>query len=408
VNSLIAIGLRNVGRNRRRTWLTVGGIGFAIWLVGVSVALQDGQYALQRQTATDLVTGHVQLSHPDWPDRSSVEFVLADVESTLSRVAAVEGVQAVFPRVQFFGMAAAGEKSAASQVIGIDFTLEQGHTTLIHRLSAGVMPSGVDECLLGEAMARLLGVGPGDAVDVLAADPAGGMAAMSLTVAGLLRTGVPDLDRGLLVVPYAAAAAALGMPDQAHLIVVRGESPEAAWDLARRLEPVMPRSTLVRTWQAVMPEIEEAIELDQLGGYPFYGVILFLVTFSVANTFVMVVFERIREFGMLRSLGMQPLGIIGLLQIESLTMWLGGALLGLVILVVTIAILATTGIPLGERLEATLSQMYMPTRMYADFSVRALVTAPLVLLVSTQVAAFLPALRIRHIQPAHALRMGGA
>lgn len=406
MNALLAIGLRNVSRNRRRTWLTAGGIAFAIWLVGVSVALQDGQYALQRQTATDLVTGHVQLSHPAWPERNSVEYVVGDVGAIRQRLTAVDGVQAVFPRVQFFGMAAAGENSVAAEVMGLDFAREQGHTTLIHRLSAGRIPTSADECLLGETMARMLGIGPGAAVDVLAVDPAGGMAALSLRVAGLLRTGVPDLDRALLLVPYAAAADALGMRDQAHLIVVRGASPESAPELARRVEPVLPQNILVRPWQVVMPEIEEAIELDRLGGYPFYGVILFLVTFSVANTFVMVVFERIREFGMLRSLGMQPLGIMALLQIESLALWMAGAAMGLTILVISIAILATTGISLGQSLEATLSQMYMPTRMYADFSVRALVTAPLVLLFTTQIAALLPALRIRHIQPAHALRVG--
>lgn len=406
MNTLWAIGIRNVSRNRRRTRLTIGGIAFAVWLIGVSASLQDGTYALQRQTATDLLTGHVQISHPEWPGRSAVELVIPDVAVMLNQLSSEDGVERAFPRIHSFGLAASGERSVAAQVIGMDFAKEQGATTILHRLADGVIPSTENDALVGEALARSLDVRVDDDIDVLATDPGGGMAAMSLRVSGVLRTGVPDLDRLLLLVPYVAMSDALAMPDQAHLIVIRGERREAAQALATRVEGHLPKNPLVRPWQEVMPEIEEAIELDRLGGYPFYGVILFLVTFSVANTFVMVVFERVREFGMLRSLGMQPLRIIGLLQIESFVLWCGGVALGLVLLLLTVSLLATVGVSLGDQLEATLSQMYMPDHLYADFSLRAFLTAPLVLLLNTQLAALLPALRIRHIQPAHTLRMG--
>jgi ABC-type lipoprotein release transport system permease subunit len=406
LNTLLAIGVRNVNRNRRRTGLTIAGISFAIWLVGVAAALQDGSYRLQRQMATDLMTGHVQLSHPAWPARPGVEQLIDDASALTQRIEGVAGVAAVFPRVQFFGMAAVVENSVAVQIMGLDFNREEDHTTLIRRISEGRLPGASDEAVIGAALARNLDTHVGDEVAILASDPAGAMAALSVRISGLLQTGVNDLDRMLVLVPYATAAEALGMHDEVHLLVVRGERPETAVDLAARISAEVPQSVLVRSWQMVMPEIEEAIELDRLGGYPFYGIILFLVTFSVANTFVMVVFERIREFGMLRSLGMQPLGIIGLLQIESLVLWFAGALVGLLLLLITVSVLATVGIPLGERLEATLTQMYMPTRIYAAFSPRAFLIAPLVLLFTTQIAAFLPALRIRHIQPSHALRMG--
>lgn len=406
MNTLIAIGLRNVNRNRRRTGLTAAGIAFAIWLVGVSVAVQDGQYALQRRTATDLMTGHVQISHADWPERQSVEYVVNNAFTLVEQLRRTPGVEAVLPRIQFFGMISAGEASVAGQVIGLDFAAEAGSSTLVRRLASGVMPHDQNGALIGESMASALNVGIGDEVVVLGSDPEGSMAALSARITGLLRTGIPDLDRGLVVLPIAAVAEAMLMQDRAHVIVVRGDEPETAHALASHLRTALPAELVVRPWQEVMPEIEEAITLDRLGGYPFFGIILFLVTFSVANTFVMVVFERTREFGMLRSLGMQPVGIIALLQLESLVMWCIGACVGMLLLIATIGILAHVGISFGESLEATLEQMYMPTRMYADFSVRALVPAPLILLLTTQLAALLPALRIRRILPAVAMRTG--
>jgi hypothetical protein len=62
------------------------------------------------------------------------------------------------------------------------------------------------------------------------------------------------------------------------------------------------------------------------------------------------------------------------------------------------------GIYFGETLEATMTQMYMPSRVHAELTLRSIVVAPVILLVATQVAAVLPALRVRRILPALALR----
>ena len=61
-----------------------------------------------------------------------------------------------------------------------------------------------------------------------------------------------------------------------------------------------------RTWQQLLPEVEQGIELDRVSGQIFFYILLILVSFAVLNTFVMVIFERTREFGMLMALGSDP------------------------------------------------------------------------------------------------------
>ena len=79
----------------------------------------------------------------------------------------------------------------------------------------------------------------------------------------------------------------------------------------------------------------------------FYYILLILVSFAVLNTFVMVIFERTREFGMLMALGLRPWQIIGQVQLEAFFLGLSGALIGLVLSAALVAYLSEVGIPLS-------------------------------------------------------------
>ena len=55
-------------------------------------------------------------------------------------------------------------------------------------------------------------------------------------------------------------------------------------------------------------------------------------------------------------------------------------------------------------LEDYAEQFYMPARLYPAFSLQAFLSAPLVMLMGTQIAALLPSLRILRLNAAAALR----
>ena len=44
--SIVAIAWRNLWRNRRRTWLSAGGIAFAVWMLVLSLSMQDGSFEI--------------------------------------------------------------------------------------------------------------------------------------------------------------------------------------------------------------------------------------------------------------------------------------------------------------------------------------------------------------------------
>ena len=406
----IRVAWRNLWRNRRRTWLTAGGIAFAVLLVVFSMAMQLGQYDVMMDNATSLMTGHIQIQRADYVDSDRFEDTINDATQLRRLVAAAPDVQAVAPRVEAFALASSGERSFGAMVVGVDMEAEARTVRFLDFISAGQAPVAADDALLGEVLARNLGVGVGDEVVLLGSAKEGGVAALVLNVSGLFRTGQAEVDRSMLWTPIATVQEAFALGDEVHTLAVRtdnlAESAEITQALARQLARELPDSALVvRNWDDVMPEVRQAIEVDRLGGELFFYIIELLVVFSVVNTFIMTVFERTREFGMLLAIGMRPGGIVLLIQWEAFFIWLVGVAIGVGLAALLTFWLAQTGIYLGESMEELAEQMYMPSRMYPAFSVDAFVSAPLVMFFGTQLAALVSSVRVLRMRPVEALRV---
>ncbi|NIP15117.1 MAG: FtsX-like permease family protein [Pseudomonadales bacterium] len=403
---LLRIGWRNLARNRRRTWLTAGGIAFAVLLVVFSMAMQIGQYDIMMENATSLLTGHIQVQAAEYVDSSRLEDTMQAAHALRHEIEAIPGVESVAPRAEAFALASVGERSFGARIIGVDPDAERSTVRLLKMVREGRAIAGGDEGLLGASLARNLGVGVGEEVVLLGSEKRGGVAALVLTVVGILETGVADLDRVALIAPLASVQDAFGLADEAHTFAIRTEDLELSEAVAERLKQrLSDRPALeVRHWSEVMPELRQAIEIDKLGAELFFYVVEVLVVFSIVNTFIMTVFERTREFGMLKAIGMKPWRIVAMMQWEGFFIWVLGASLGLGLAALVVAWLQDVGIYMGETLEEYAEQFYMPARLYPAFSLEAFISAPLVMLFGTQIAAFLPALRILRLNTAAALR----
>ena len=97
------IAWRNLWRNRRRTWLTAGGIAFATLLVSVGMTIQAGSYGAMIASATEFLDGHVQLTHPLYPDEEKLEQLLPEGTALMRALASVPGIEAA-PRAGAFAL----------------------------------------------------------------------------------------------------------------------------------------------------------------------------------------------------------------------------------------------------------------------------------------------------------------
>jgi ABC-type lipoprotein release transport system permease subunit len=374
--------------------------------------MQGGTYDDMIKAVTRFYTGHAQINQRDFVTDGKLE------QTVVNATALREQLQNQFPlvalpRVQGFGVVSKDERSIGGMLVGVDFTAEAAQLDLFKKISAGELPSAPDQALVGAAMARNLDAVLGDDIVILGSGKRGGVAAMALSISGILSTGQAQLDRNLLFASIEGVQEAFDLEDEVHELVLVLEDYTQGAVLAQPIDELLQQDQSYRTWQELLPEVEQGLELDRVSAELLYYMLLILVSFAVLNTFVMVIFERTREFGMLMALGLRPWQIIGQVQIEAFFLGLGGALMGLVLSTALVAYLSEVGIPLSaygageEAAKQAMAQLQAGsiTHLYPTFSVASVATAPLVLMVGTQLSALFCMLRVRRLNPVAALRV---
>ncbi|MCY3819885.1 MAG: ABC transporter permease [Gammaproteobacteria bacterium] len=401
------VAWRNLWRNPRRTWLTAGGIAFATALVVFSTSIQVGSYDGMIDTATRLVSSHIQVQHPEFHDDPRMRYTVADGVALTERVSRLPGVAGAAPRAEAFALLSTEERSFGGLVLGVDPERERQVSDLPKTLSRGEYLPGPDDAFIGAALARNLDISLGDELLVLGTGKEGSVGALALRVGGIFETGHEDTDRSLILVPLTTLQEGFDLGDEVHRILVAADSISAIDDVARSIELTLDEGYRTLKWNELMPEIEQGIQIDWVSAQLMYWLLLILVAFAIVNTFMMTVFERTREFGMLLAIGMRPASIMGMLQVEAVAMWAIGASIGLAIALSVIGWLSQTGIAFGEIAEGMdeiSANYFIPERMYPGFSLESIAMSPAVLGLATLGAAFGTSLRLRRIRPVDALR----
>lgn len=348
---LVLLALRNLSRNRRRT-----AISLAVIATGTAaLLLTAGFVAFSFQGLAEAMIhgglGHLEVarqdaigSHTATLERSVTEG-LDDWQALQEKIEALPGVLAAAPTLHLAGMAStpSGRSAAFLGVAGdparerrMGFTLKLRQGTA---LDDAAPREGEDRVVLAQGLAQALGMGVGDRMTLLAVDPGGMLNALDVTVAGLLTTGVQELDTRYLRLHLDSAQRLLGTRSVSNLIVTLDQT-DRAEAFRSHLEGLLAGhqpALGVAVWTDRAPFYRQVRAL-YLGIFWFLGSIVFaLVVLATSNTLAMAVMERVREFGTLRALGTSVGQVAGLVSLEAL--WLGvlGGFLGDVLGAVLIA-----------------------------------------------------------------------
>lgn len=327
--SSLRIAWRNLGRNRRRTALTLAAIAIAqtavLQMDGLMNAIMDSTL----ESVTGPLMGHAQLHDPAYREERAPDLTIDGVEARLAALRAAPEVESAYARVYAPALVAREVDGYAAMVVGVDVAREAAVGGLLEGLPADARP-GERRALVGQSLAREAGIEVGDELAVLGTAADGSMANDLLTVVGILHTPVDLINRTGVVVPLETAQDLFVMEDQAHEITVVGTgTPTDAPALAARIAALDEAEGLeVLPWQELAPEMAQ---MFQITGY--YGLIVMIIVFiaaaaGVANTMLMATFERRRELGMLLSLGTSPGRLVRIVLIEAVILGLLGVLLG--------------------------------------------------------------------------------
>lgn len=409
---LLRLAWRNLGRNKRRTALTTAAGVFATVLSMLNLAVADGSHERWVEHAVRLYPGHFQVSLAGYREYRTLDYALpldADAQRLLD---ALPGGAGWAPRLEAWGLISADRDDATGrgvQLFGIDAAREAHFSKLVSAIDEGRMAARADgarEIALGSLLARNLGVTQGDAVIVLSADAFGSQSADRFTVVGTFAIGDDEFDGFGALVDLSELRAFLEAGDAvSHVAVFLPESGNLA-PVAAELAADFPGSRYeVLPWPELMPDLVQFMKLDDVGNWIGNAVLIVVVGFGLLNTILMSVFERVREFGVLRALGLRPRAVFALVLIESVQLTLLGIAIGFAIGVPLVLWLSGHPIPItGEGARASIELFDLEPLIVFALGRDQLVTLPLLLIAVGLLAAIAPAFRASRGRPVDALR----
>jgi len=411
--SNIGMALRNIGRNKRRSFLAILSVAISLLVVVFANGFTSGILDSMVRNATKNDTGHVNVVTEAYRERQRFMPASASLKDSDALIAAIgrtpglEGkIDRVVARTQFGVILSSETATKAARGIAGDPGAERG----LMMLDKALLPGSAycDEpgtAILGERLARDLGLEVGDTLKVVAEKADYGLGFKKFRISGLFRTGLDVFDDSTFQIRQDDGRELLGLGKGSSQILVmlkdHRDSDRAARLIASSLASGGFDKLSVRSWTSIG---DTARVIRMLGRIYFILelFIAFLGAFIIANVMMMVVLERRREIGILKSMGMEDSRILGLFLSEGVMLGLIGGLVGSILGIALNALLAVHGMDFsaliaGESIpmDNIIRPALHPLRILALFCMGVAISA---------VVAFLPSRSAARMNPIDAIR----
>jgi len=406
VSIFVKIAWRNIWRNPRRSWVLITAIAVGVFSFLGAIAYIDGFSIQMVDAAVNLQGGHLQVSARGYHENPAIRAYLPDRDQVARVLDTFSGIHYA-PQVATSGMINSAEQATGVVISGVDPEREARVTALADYIVEGtyLSPDGGDGAVvIGAALADQLNVRIGEKVVLMASDLDNEVGAGAYRVAGLFRTNSSDFDKTNVYLHLDAAQRLVGYTaQQASTVTIRLDPGHDLDATAARLRDGLGGAALeVLTWQERSPLLVMMNEMMGIANV-FLVVILFTaIAFTLVNSFIMVIFERIREIGIMTANGVRPGQVRLMLYLEAVFIVLLGTGLGSLLAVGLIAYWSAVGLDLSAFAEG-LNSFGAASVIYPHVDWGHIVSGFVLIFVMVLVAVLYPAVKASRFETVEAI-----
>ena len=406
----VKIGLRYARAKRANHFISfisfssIAGIALGVAVLITVLSVMNGFDRELRQRILGMVPHATVWGQP----------TLDDWANTADQVRQMPGVSAVAPHIQAQVMFQSPKGVHGALLNGIDPVQEAQVSILPNHITSGSLDAltpGAFGIVLGEQLARMLGVRVGDKVTALMPKANVSIAGITptlkrFTLVGTFKVGA-ELDSSLAYINIQDAARLKRyQPNDIEALRISFDdlfkAPNLIWDIARAI----PGQNKVSDWTRTHGNLFQAIKMEKT----MIGLLLLLIVavaaFNIVSTLVMVVTDKRTDIAILRTMGLTSRQVMSVFVVQGIFIGLLGTAIGL-LLGVTAALNVSDVI---AWLESALGIQFLSGDVYfinylpseLDWTdVRFIVSAAFIMTVA---ATLYPAWRASKVDPAEALR----
>ncbi len=407
----LLIGLRYTRAKRRNHFISfisatsMVGVVLGVWALITVMSIMNGFHKDLRDRIL-FVVSHVTVS--------GFNGELENWQEVSRSIAGNPEIAAESPFILGQGMITKGSRVSGALIRGILPEQEKDVSEVLSHIVEG-NPSGLRAgdfgIILGDTLARILGVGLGDKVTIVApkgkVTPAGLLPRLKrFTVVGLFKINMHEYDSGIALIHIDDAARLLGMKNQVSGLRLKLTDVDRAPLVSQQIGEDLQDQYRIRDWTQEHANFFRALEIEKRVVFIVLMLIIAVAAFNIVSTLVMIVTDKQPDVAILRTLGMSPGGIMKVFMVQGTVIGVVGTLLGASLGVVT-ALNVKTIIPAIENFfntELFPVSVYVITDFPAELRWPDVTWVVVVSLVLSFIATIYPAWKASRVQPADALR----
>lgn len=408
MKKLPSIAFRNIFRNLRRSILSAVAIAVSAMSIVMLLGFLDGMDADMASNLKSYYTGEVRIQHADFEkyERYNPLHLGVDYKNIEPIVGTNDQVRSFTARINFPANMYLGEKSHGVMGVGVDFLREEDFVDFSSLLQEGRLPQEKEnEILMGFALAREMNLNVGEKVTLLSTTAARGSNAFTFKIVGIVGFPIAALNANFVWAPIEQVQKFLGMDQQVQQILLmledKADEKLVAKQLRNEIETKLGSVTDTRSWN----ELNDFYGFFKVAKFIYYFIAMFFFILGstvIINTTMMIIFERMREIGMLSTLGMHGSELTKLFLLEGFFISLIGSAVGVIIGYIGTYYMGKIGLNFSEAMSGI--DLEISSILYPQTNILTTIVVWFYAVVISTLSTFIPSRRSSKIELVEALR----
>ena len=334
MKTFATLAWRNIWRNKRRSFINIASVLFAVLLAIVADSFERGSYELMIDNMVKFSTGYIQVQDVLYDEEPSIDNAMLYDEELQEKLARFDSdIDYTVPRIQNFALAATENRTRGTFIMGIDPESEERFNNLSENLKAGEYLTDDDQSvMLAAGLSDILGLGIGDTLILIGQGFQGVSAAGMFPVKGIVKLAVPEMNNNTVYMPLATAQWFYGADDRITSLIVMPVKPSRTSRITDALNQHLDREWYIaRDWQHMLRDLLKMMQMDMAGSRMIIYILYVVIGFGLFGTVLTMMLERLKEFAMLISIGMKRYQLAIVCFFETLFMSFVGVIIGTIL-----------------------------------------------------------------------------
>lgn len=400
VELILKLSLRNRLFNLRDTTLVVLMIAVAISMMIALAGLYDGMTHSMIESTKRSDCGDVSIYAKEYHLNKELKNSIVDAPTIIERIAKIDGVEALSYRISVDGLISTAKHSAFASIYGVDLPSEEQFGKFSKFLKYGEIQLDKRGVILSVELAKKLKTKIGSKVIFTTQDSTREINSIALKVRGVIQTTNMSLDKNAIWVDRKVVATFLNIPHTtATQIAIIANQPNL---LIHQLQKDYSNKD-VKSFLELYPMIKQMQDMMGIFNSVSFVIVMIVVFIGIFGVMYISILKRIREFGIMLSIGMEYSKIRLQIMSESLILALLGYILGAGFGYAILLYLSHYGLDLGSYAKA-LESFGMNRYLYATIQSAYFTNTFIAILLSAIMSVLIPLRKIKNSKPVDVIK----